>query len=282
MRCRVLHRTRYRYDRPVFLEPHRIRLTPRGDAAQRLLSHRLDIHPRPAGSAGLTDLYGNTVLSVWFEAPVSELIIEAACEVETLRTNPFDFLPDATRAGLPVPLGDAEAAVLGGPCLAPPSGAWGRARELAAGLVALGAVTPGDFLWALTAWFGDHVRPLTRHEPGLWDPDTVLARGEGACRDLAVCALAACRSVGIPARFVSGYQEGDPDREDGDLHAWIEAWLPGGGWRGYDPTHGLAVADRHVTLAAAPDPAGAAPVAGSFRGTGAVAGLEHELRLFMC
>jgi len=199
--------------------------------------------------------------------------------VETLRANPFDFLPDRTRSGLPVPLVPEEAAVLAGPCLAPPAGEQDRARELAAGLVRLGATTPGDFLWALTTWMGDHLRPLTRHEPGLWDPDTVLARGEGACRDLAVCALSACRFVGIPARFVSGYQEGDPEREDGDLHAWIEAWVPGGGWRGYDPTHGLAVADRHVALAAAPDPAGTAPVVGTFRGDGAVVSLDHVVRL---
>lgn len=279
MRCRVFHRTRYRYDRPVFLEPHRIRLIPRGDAAQRLLAHHLDIRPLPAGSALVTDLYGNTVLSVWFSDLVTELTIEAACEVETLRANPFDFLADGARSTLPLPLDAEETAVLGGPCLAPPRGAQDRVRALAAGLVGLGAATPGDFLWALTTWFGAHVRPLTRHEPGLWDPDTVLARGEGACRDLAVCALAACRAVGIPSRFVSGYQEGDPDREDGDLHAWIEAWLPGGGWRGYDPTHGLAVADRHVALAAAPDSAGTAPVVGSFRGDGAVAELEHAVRL---
>ena len=281
MRCRVVHRTRYRYDRPVFLEPHLLRLIPRGDAAQRLLAFDLEIRPSPAGSSLLTDLHGNTVLSVWFSGLVAELTIEARCDVETLRANPFDFLPDRARSVLPVPLAAGDEAVLAGPFLVLPDGLTDRTRELAAGLVRLGAATPRDFLWALTTWFGDNVRPLTRHETGLWAPDTVLERREGACRDLAVCALAACRSVGIPARFVSGYQEGDPEREDGDLHAWIEAWLPGGGWRGYDPTHGLAVADRHVALAAAPHPTDAAPLVGSFRGDGAVASLEHEVRLQM-
>jgi transglutaminase-like putative cysteine protease len=58
----------------------------------------------------------------------------------------------------------------------------------------------------------------------------------GACRDSGVLLIALCRSLGIPARFVSGYQENDPDTERQDLHAWCEAWIPGGGWRGFDPT----------------------------------------------
>jgi transglutaminase-like putative cysteine protease len=128
---------------------------------------------------------------------------------------------------------------------------------------------------------GTNLTPIMRRESGILSPDTVLARGHGACRDLTVCAMAVCRAVGLPARFVSGYQEGDPMFEERDLHAWFEVWLPGGGWRGYDPTHGLAVADRHVALAVAPEPEGAAPVVGAFRGDGASVELSHDVRLEM-
>lgn len=72
-----------------------------------------------------------------------------------------------------------------------------------------------------------------------------------------------CRAVGIGARFVSGYQEGNPDQQQRDLHAWAEVYLPGGGWRGYDPTLGLAVADRHMGLAASASPSYAASVSGN-------------------
>ena len=78
--------------------------------------------------------------------------------------------------------------------------------------------------------------------------------------------MACCHSAGLAARFVSGYAHVD-DHGDHELHAWAEVYLPGGGWRGYDPTHGLAVADRHVALAAAALPADAAPVSGAFRGS---------------
>jgi transglutaminase-like putative cysteine protease len=77
--------------------------------------------------------------------------------------------------------------------------------------------------------------------------------------------LAACRAQGLAARFVSGYQARSK-RVDRHMHAWPEVYLPGGGWRGFDPTWGLAIADAHVALAAAPEPAGTMPVEGSFTG----------------
>jgi transglutaminase-like putative cysteine protease len=274
-----VHHTRYRYTRPVSLEPHLLRLTPRGDAAQRLVSVATVIRPEPVGISPCTDLYGNTVLSVWFAGLTDRLDIDVACEVTTLRRNPFDFLPDPARSRLPVVPATDEAVLA--PCLVPPPVAQPGAIALARRLLEAGADTPQDFPWALVTWMGGNLTPIVRQEPGLLAPDTVLATGRGACRDLAVCAMTACRAVGLPARFVSGYQEGDPDRDERDLHAWFEVWLPGGGWRGYDPTHGLAVSDRHVALAAAPEPEGAAPVVGAFRGDEATVALSHDVRLEM-
>ncbi|MDJ0900541.1 MAG: transglutaminase-like domain-containing protein [Xenococcus sp. MO_188.B8] len=72
-----------------------------------------------------------------------------------------------------------------------------------------------------------------------------------------------CRAVGIAARFVSGYQEGDRVQPSRDLHAWVEVYLPDAGWRGYDPTLGLGVCDRHIPLAASAIPASAAAIDGS-------------------
>lgn len=81
---------------------------------------------------------------------------------------------------------------------------------------------------------------------------------------------AAVRSQGLATRFVSGYAEGDPDKRLKDLHAWTEVFLPGAGWRGFDPSSGLACADRHIPLEASPEPPGAAVLSGRY-GT-AVAG----------
>ncbi len=100
-----------------------------------------------------------------------------------------------------------------------------------------------------------------------------------ACRDVAVLFMEPCRQLGIGARFVSGHQEGDPQAGERELHAWADVYLPGGGWRGYDPTLGLAVADRHVALAVSAFPKNAAPVTGSYRGTGATSTLETEISI---
>lgn len=78
--------------------------------------------------------------------------------------------------------------------------------------------------------------------------------------------LAVARACGFAGRFVSGYYAPAGVAEN-ELHAWPELYIPGGGWRGFDPTAGLAVADRHVALAYAPDPLGAAPVDGTYRGS---------------
>lgn len=198
--------------------------------------------------------------------------------METLRANPFDYLVDTPRAVLPMPLARGEA-TLDPSCLARPRGALRRTLAQAEGLRPDGGGAPQDFALALLGWMRANLRAVVRHAPGILDPDAVLAAGEGACRDLAVFFIAACRHVGIPARFASGYHEGDGDSPERDLHAWAELYLPGGGWRGFDPSLGLAVADRHIVLAAAFHPDDASPVAGSFRGDGPAARPTHDIRL---
>jgi transglutaminase-like putative cysteine protease len=98
-------------------------------------------------------------------------------------------------------------------------------------------------------------------------PAETLTSRKGSCRDTAVLFCATCRAMGIAARFVSGYELGSAMQQgSGDLHAWAEVYLQGGGWRGYDPSRGLAVADGHIPIAAASDASLAAPVTGTFRG----------------
>jgi transglutaminase-like putative cysteine protease len=107
-----------------------------------------------------------------------------------------------------------------------------------------------------------------------------MAQKSGSCRDFAVLFMAACQAVGLAARFVSGYQEGDEAQEARELHAWPEVYIPGGGWRGFDPTHGLAVCDRHVPLAAAAHPANAAPVSGKLKpGCLATTQLNYQIQI---
>jgi transglutaminase-like putative cysteine protease len=101
---------------------------------------------------------------------------------------------------------------------------------------------------------------------------------EGSCRDLAVLFCDASRVLGIACRFVSGYECASAGRSDADMHAWAEAYLPSAGWRGYDPSRGLLVADRHVAVAAAFHPMLATPVAGTFTG---MCGSRMDMKLQM-
>jgi transglutaminase-like putative cysteine protease len=96
---------------------------------------------------------------------------------------------------------------------------------------------------------------------------TTIEQRQGAARDLAALWIDLCRAVGLAARYVTGYHNGDSGEEKHFLHAWGEVYLPGAGWRGFDPTNGVAVCDRHVAVAAAADPQHAAPVTATYRGS---------------
>ena len=257
MRIAVTHSTQYRYDAPVTQDPHTFRLRPRTDASQRLLSFQFQISPMPTGQSECLDQDGNVVLEAWFDAPMTELAIQSSFEVETLRENPFDFLllgdgtlpmeSDATMAAYLEPASDEVS---------------GFARTVAtqAGYSVMPFV--GALNSELFEGFGHDVR---EHGPA-HPPEYTLAERRGTCRDLAVLFCAACRSLGIPSRFVSGYALGAESEDRSDLHAWSEVYLPGGGWRGYDPSQGLAVSTSHVAVAAAADSLRAAPVSGKYRG----------------
>src|SRR5262245_25466755 len=131
MRISVVHSTVYRYSAPVFLDPHVVRLRPRTDGAQRLIQHQLSIAPEPRGQAVFLDLEGNIAVQAWFEGLVSELSVQAAFCVETLRENPFDFLlPSPGVLALPPSYSERERVALS-PYLATADGVGKYARDIA-------------------------------------------------------------------------------------------------------------------------------------------------------
>ena len=272
----IAHTTTYHFSRPVHLESHTIRLRPRCDASQRLDRFELLIEPRPAGLSEHLDLEGNCVAQAWFIGVGDSLAVMARSRVETLRPNPFDYvLGDPSADRLPMAYVDPLE-----PSLAPyrlrdePDASVDR---FAGSVADEAGGRPLTFLTALNRRIFQMCQVTIREEGAPLPPRVTLAERRGACRDLAVLFVDACRALGLGARFASGYHQESPETEKRDLHAWAEVYLPGGGWRGYDPTHGLAVADRHVVLAAGAHPDQAAPIAGTFRGAGVSSRMHAEI-----
>lgn len=274
MRFEVDHTTRYRFSAPVFLEQHQFRFRPRSNSWQQLTRFSLEVDPAPAGAAENLDIEGNDVTSAWFFDLTDHLTMTARFEVETLRTNPFDFLPSDPHT---IPMRyPAELTPLLAPYTTHESSE--PLRQYAEAVANGAAHDAPSFAAHLARRLHEDCRQVLRLEGDPWAPEYTLSRGEGACRDLAVLYAALCREVGLAARFVSGYCPAD-ETEPNELHAWAEVYLPGGGWRGFDPSLGLAVADGHIAVASAPAAELAAPVSGSFRGEAVAAPIETTLTI---
>ena len=281
MLFQIRHSLLYHYGRPVFLEPMTVRLSPRRDVTQRLLAHQLSVQTPASGACEVVEADGNDAWVLWFEAERDQLELVVAMEVETVRTNPFDWiLTGAGQQSLPVRYGEAEQLSLA-PCLAAAHPAI--AAPVAAWAAALAQQVQGDtlaFLMLLAATIHHDFHHIGRLDGDPLTANATLQSRQGACRDTAMLYVEACRSLGLAARFVSGYSmHHPPEVTEHELHAWAEVYLSGGGWRGYDPSLGLAVADGHLVLAAAPDHRLAAAVSGSYRGTNVSSKLDYVIEL---
>jgi transglutaminase-like putative cysteine protease len=264
MKISVNHRTAYRYDFPVYLEPHIFRLRPRANSAQRLLEFDIEITPIPAGTTECLDQDGNLALNAWFNAPTRELAVESRFTVEMLRPNPFDYILAGPALNLPLWYTDPLCAALA------PYRDYKHVAEFvkqyarsAAGAVQWNTLA---FLSALCSQIHQTFRQVVRPDGPPWSSNETLNILEGSCRDLAVLFCDACRVMGIAARFVSGYECASATAQEPYMHAWAEVYLPGIGWRGYDPARGLAVSNGHVAVAAGFSHDLASPVAGWYSG----------------
>ena len=272
----IRHHTHYHYSHPVQLGPQQLRFRPRDDGAQRVINHHINVTPTPQGRNEHLELEGNPVTQVWFEGETDQLTVDVTMQVETLRRNAFDFIlaPEATV--LPIK----------------------HEHDLICAQAYLERIEINDAVTAFAAElslavnrdtlrFLDHLnvklfsefKHMHRDTGAPQSPAHTLQSRSGACRDLAVLFVDCCRAEGIAARFASGYQKGDLMSERRHLHAWPEVYLPGGGWRGFDPTHGKPVSDCHVTIAAAAHSRDTMPVTGSYIGKGVTSKLDFNLNI---
>jgi transglutaminase-like putative cysteine protease len=277
MRYKIIHTTTYHYSKRVELEPHIIRLRSRSCVFQTLDNFSLEITPQPTGISEILDWEGNSIIKAWFNQPTEKLHLKAISDVETHCLNPFNYLLEPWAITLPII--DYPQSMLthlqpylqhsGDPISVQ------LAQEISHkvnGQIVLFLSELNNLIYRTCTYT---VREIGEPYP----PSITWKKQLGSCRDLAVLFMDTCRAIGLASRFVSGYQEGDPDNDERHLHGWAEVYLPGAGWRGFDPSHGLAVSDRHIILAASAHPRYAAPISGNFRGVGAQSNIEYTLSI---
>ncbi len=281
IRVALHHVTRYRYDRPVTLHPQIVRLRPAPHCRTPIEAYSLRIRPETHFLNWQQDPFGNYQARLVFPNKATELSVEVDLVAEMTVINPFDFFIESAAEHYPFTYGAALrrdlAPYLDVKATGPHFGEFvERARSA--------DVRPGrrmiDILVDLNRRVQTSLRYDIRMEPGVFTPEETLSRGHGSCRDYAWLLVQMLRSVGLAARFVSGYSiqlKADEKPVDGpsgvaqdstDLHAWAEVFLPGAGWVGLDATSGLLAGEGHIPLACTPDPETAAAISGSFEWQG--------------
>ena len=263
MHLHVRHESEYTYDGPVALGPQTLYLYPRMYPYQRLLRYELLIDPQPARIVRNVDVEGNIQQLVYFNRPTHHLRVSVEMELQSDEFNSLDFVLfpfDTKRVPFKYPkkVQDLLQPYMERVGVTERVASW--ARELAAG--ANWQTT--RFLTALNRAIREFTYEI-REVGAPLPPEQTLVLRKGSCRDYTTLFMAACRSMGIAARFVSGYLFGNPQQEH-QLHAWVEVYLPGAGWRGFDPTEGSVVVNRHIFLTSTAKPELAAPISGTFQG----------------
>jgi len=268
-RVSVSHSTTHRYAQEVIHSYNEARLIPPTISGQTCLESRVDVSPR-ARLSRYTDYWGSLVDSFDIHSPHTVLKVESGATVETSaqRESNDDLSWEEIRSES---VTERFAELLSTTLLVP---GFPEEAEEVRGLESSG---PRAAARAAVDW----VRDSLSYETGATDvttaADVALESGKGVCQDFAHLALGVLRSIGIPARYVSGYLHPSEDAAIGETvegqgHAWIERWC--GEWHPWDPTHGLPAGERHVLVGRGRDYADVPPLKGIYQGAPSIA---HEV-----
>jgi len=275
MKYKITHLTTYTYSKEVFFEPFILRLKPKSNSFQKLQEFKLLIDPKPEGKTETLDLEDNNIVTVWFEGTYKKLAIKSNSVIKPLNKNPFSFIiTNNSFFKLPIKHSDNTYS----PFLNKIT-ENNKLTDLINPILEKSKKQTIEFLFNLNNFIYQEFEKIIRETGNPWTPVKTIEENKGSCRDLSVLFMECCRSVGLPSRFTSGYNEIDIKSKQRQLHAWAEVFIPGGGWLGYDPTLGLAVGDKHVSLASSSMPANTYPISGNFRGTGVDSELKYDIKI---
>jgi transglutaminase-like putative cysteine protease len=267
LRYKILHRTYYNFTAPVMLQPHSLRLRPRESAELRIESSNLNITPA-AKLRWHRDVEDNSVAIASFSTPTDKLLIESEVIIQQYNQTPLDFLVADYATNYPFAYTLDDRIVL-----LPYMAVVGPEDRKALAVWVAGVWQLGEkiqtyaLLQRLCVTINQKFSYKIREEPGVQSPELTLSCGTGSCRDFAYLFIEAARYLGLAGRFVSGYLNAPPSATNyGATHAWAEIYLPGAGWKGFDPTIGNVVGVDHTAVAVARLPEAIPPIEGAFTG----------------
>ena len=267
----VRHITTYRYKQPVGFGEHRMMLCPREDHDQRLLEVELEITPTPTLLRRSRDVFGNPIAGAHFSGRAKTLRFESRFRLEHSPTEFVDADIEGFARNCPFVYAAQDL-----PHLLPfierdSSDPEHEVDEWAQEFLRSGGLTTTRaFLEGLARSIHKTFVYRARHEKGIQDPLVTLKIGSGSCRDLAMLMIEAVRSLGMAARFVSGYlhvrAHSESHTRGGNTHAWVQVYVPGSGWVDFDPSSGIAGNRDLVRVAVARAPSQAIPLSGVWIG----------------
>ena len=270
----VTHKTTYIYKKPVEFGEHRLMSRPRDSHDLRLLDTTLVIDPPASSIRWIHDVFGNSIALANFGAPAERLTFESGFRAEHFPTQERALELDSYAGKFPFSYSAADAMDL----------AHTRDRHYPDPEHKVDTWTKGilektadgetlEVLTAMTKEIKQQFKYAAREVAGVQSPLETLELGSGSCRDFAVFLMEAARSLGLAARFVSGYLYEEKLIGaasglvgGGATHAWTQVFLPGAGWVELDPTNALVGGRNLIRVAVARDASQAAPLTGSYNG----------------
>ena len=269
----VRHVTVYRYSEPVELGEHRMMFRPRASHDLRVLGSSLEITPRPTRVRWLHDAFDNSVAVATFDGATAELRFDSSVMLEHFEDPLPEYPLEDYAKTWPFLYSDEELPNLAR-ALVNQHASAGLSEWVSQFLDPSGMTGTMHLLRAMTLGIRQDFRYTRRTEKGVQSPGETLRSRCGSCRDFAVLMIEATRSLGMAARFVSGYifvpgaDEGITNGA-GSTHAWMQAYLPGAGWVDFDPTNSIVGNRNLIRVAVAWDQRQVLPLWGTYAGDAA-------------
>lgn len=265
----VRHITTYRYCAPVKLGEHRMMFRPRESHDLKLLKTSLSILPKPSRLRWLHDVFDNSIAIAEFEGTTSELRFESIVTLEHFETTLPKSPIEEYANNYPFRYSSADTPNLYRALAHNYPNE--KVRQWAEQFLDPSGITGTmDLMRSMTIGIRKQFQYVRRSKKGIQSPDETIQSGQGTCRDFAVLMMEATRSLGIAARFVSGYilipGNDSSVTGGGSTHAWMQAFLPGAGWIDFDPTNCIVGNRNLIRVAVGWSPENILPLWGTFTG----------------